>query len=286
MIGLELTCVAIVALYVGVRVRADATPARFLRRMGLLMVASWVGENTVIHAYGFYRYSPEWSLFVDRVPIMIVTIWPVVIHSAWDLARHALGPRPSSVRSSVGVALLGGALVLADASLIEPIAVQAGLWEWTQPGLFAVPPIGILGWAFFAALVMFVLTENDRVERPPSGDLSIVLLAPLGTHLLLLAGWWGALRWANHTVPPWPIVAVAWTLSCALAVRMVRRRLYERIPLREMLLRVPAALFFFGLLAVHGREVPALVAYAVAFAPPYVAATPWTPGQRVQSSGG
>jgi hypothetical protein len=36
-----------------------------------------------------------------------------------------------------------------------------------------------------------------------------------------------------------------------------------------MLLRVPAAAFFFVLLALYGRTQPALVAWTLAFAPPY-----------------
>ena len=39
--------------------------------------------------------------------------------------------------------------------------------------------------------------------------------------------------------------------------------------------RVPAAAFFFVLLALYGRREPALIAYALAFAPPYLALTRW-----------
>jgi hypothetical protein len=42
-----------------------------------------------------------------------------------------------------------------------------------------------------------------------------------------------------------------------------------------MWLRVPAAGFFFVLLALHGRSLAPLVAYALAFAPPYLAMTAW-----------
>src|SRR3954465_1154321 len=80
----ELTCAAIVALYVAAR--RDAIPT-----LALLAVAGFVGEDSVIRAYGFYFYSPRWPLFLDRVPLLIVLIWPVVIHSAWRLGR-ALAP--------------------------------------------------------------------------------------------------------------------------------------------------------------------------------------------------
>jgi len=260
MVALELACVAIVALYVVVRVRQDANPRAFLLRLLALAVGAWVGENTCIHAYHFYAYSPRWSLFVDQVPILIVTIWPVVIHSAWDLARRLVSdPRR--------VPLVGGLIVLADASLIEPIAVQSSLWWWTEPGLFAVPPIGILGWAFFAGLALWTF------ERPRLTPLALFPIASGGVHLLLLATWWGALRWVNGTIEPWPVVALAWALSLGLAARAWRNGSGARIPRAELLLRIPAAGFFFVLLGIHGQDVWALIAYALAFAPPYLVLT-------------
>ncbi|MFT7621820.1 MAG: hypothetical protein ACI9WU_000985 [Myxococcota bacterium] len=266
MIGLELGCVAIVLLYVVVRARRDEKPTRFLSRLVLLMVASWIGENSVIHLYGFYAYSPDWSLFVDQVPIMIITIWPVVIHSAWDLAGHLAGSGARRI-------WLGSVLVFCDAWLIEPIAVQSGLWWWTVPGLFAVPPIGVLGWAFFAGLCM---TCFDR-ERP----LAALFVGPIGGHVLLLATWWGALRWISAPIPAWPAVALVAVLSALAMAFVIRRRLSQRVPLAEMLLRVPAASFFFVLLGIYGRGEWALIAWALAFGPPWMALTPWKSAKSV-----
>ena len=81
MLALELSCAAIVAVYVGAR--RDAIP-----QLVLLAVAGFLGEDSVIRAYGFYFYNPRWHLFLDRVPLMIVVIWPIVIHSAWSEASH------------------------------------------------------------------------------------------------------------------------------------------------------------------------------------------------------
>ncbi|MFK7991886.1 MAG: carotenoid biosynthesis protein [Sandaracinaceae bacterium] len=260
MIALELSCVAIIALYVGVRARIDPSPKAFLGRLVLLMAASWIGENSVIHAYHFYAYSPRWSVFVDQVPLLVITIWPVVIHSAWDLAKR-LTDRPSRV------VFVASALVLADASLIEPIAVKAGLWWWNEPGLFEVPPIGILGWALFAWGCFFVF-EHRRLHKAWT-----LPFAPALVHPLLLVCWWGFFRWLNDTVPPWPVVGVAWVLSLVLAGFALRSGAGKNIPRHELLLRVPAAGFFFVLLALHAREEPALMAYAFAFAPPYLVLT-------------
>jgi hypothetical protein len=229
MIIIELACLLIVAFYVIARGRRD------LKQLVLLSISSFIAEDTVIRAYGFYTYSPEWSIFIDRVPLMIILIWPVVISSACDLAK--------------GRALPAAAIVLFDASLIEPIAVRAGLWTWHEPGLFHVPPIGILGWALFAYFA---------IKKP--------LIAPLVTHFCLIVLWWVFFRWVNVDLPEWIFAVAIWVLSIALVIKM-----RARVARRDLWLRVPAALFFFVLLGIYGRSEPALIVYALAFAPPYIA---------------
>jgi len=248
---LEIVCAAIVAFYAVAR--RDALPT-----LALLAVAGFLGEDSVIRAYGFYYYSPRWHLFLDRVPLMIVVIWPVVIHSAFLLARRLAPPRSNLAP------LVGAAIVLCDASLIEPIAVHAGLWTWTEPGLFAVPPIGIIGWAYFAGGAMACLDG----ERP----VAAMVVAPLVTHVLLVASWWTAFKWLSRPLPPWPFVVAAWLGlgAVALAARRVPGR-RDREFRRDLLLRGPGAAFFFVLLLMNGRDLPSLVVYALAFVPPYFA---------------
>jgi hypothetical protein len=260
---LEACCALIVALFVVVRLRMEARRRPFLLRLGILVVAAWLGEETMIHAYGFYAYSPAWSVFIDEVPLMITLIWPVVIHSAFDLARCLLAERRQLVP------LVGGAIVLADASLIEPIAVRSGLWHWTEPGLFEVPPIGILGWAFFAAVAMAVF---ERAERRGPLSTFIAIPAPvLLSHLFLLAAWWGGLRLVHGFIEPWPAVAAVWAAGAGLTALAWTRGWRARIPVALLFVRIPGAAFFFVLLAMHGSADTPLVAYALAFAPPYLA---------------
>jgi len=267
MIVLEAVAFAIVAGFVLVRARYGPAPRAFLERIGLLVVASWIVEDSCIRAYGFYHYSPQWSLFIDHVPLAILLIWPIVIHSAWELAGHLLG------RGHSFVPLIGGAMVLTDASMIEPIAVNSGLWSWTEPGVFDVPPIGVIGWAYYAGLCMVVFERNRSAGRRTLLDAATLLLAPVGTHLLLLASWWGLFRWISTTIDPWPVVVGGWVLSAALTVHSLRVGARRRVPPRDILARVPAALFFFALVALHARDAPALVAFALAFAPPYLSLT-------------
>jgi hypothetical protein len=255
MLALELVCAAIVATYV--IARRDAVP-----ELLLLAAAGFLGEDSVIRAYGFYYYSPRWHLFLDRVPLLIVLIWPVVIHSAWSLGRR-LAPRAS------WQPLVGAAIVLADASLIEPIAVHAGLWTWTEPGLLAVPPIGILGWAYFAGAAMACLAQSEKKEVAAA---AAVVVAPLVTHALLVASWWLAFKWLSRPLPAWPVVVAAWVVLGALALMALRLHGGRDRALRaDLLLRGPGAAFFFVLLAIHGRDLPSLCLYGAAFVPPYLA---------------
>ena len=282
MLVLQLSCAAILALFVVMRVSRDPAPARVLRRLALLAVASWLGEDSCIHLYHYYFYSPDWSLQIDQVPLLIPLIWPVVILSASDLAGFISRVNNRSTHL-LTIPLLGAAIVLADASLIEPIAVASGLWTWTAPGLFAVPLIGIVGWSCFAGAAMAVFDREDRRAAPrPRHEALVLVIAPLATHALILGTWWGLFRWTPGLIAPWPVVAIAWTLSIALAVHAWRTAVRRRIPAIFMWLRVPAAGFFFVLLALHGRGIAPLVAYALAFAPPYLAMTAW-PSRRVGS---
>ena len=168
----ELACAAIVLLYAFVRLRAPgASRGAIAARLLVLVCAAWVGEDSVIRAYGFYGYAPEWSLFVDRVPLLIVAIWPVVIDSAHVLARSLVADASRASR----VALAGGLIVLADASLIEPIAVHAHLWSWSAANaraVFEVPAIGILGWGYFAAAAIATLELAERQKAPESDERS------------------------------------------------------------------------------------------------------------------
>lgn len=264
MIGLEFSCAAIVLVFLVVRARRHPNPQVFLRRMALMSVAGWISEDTVIRAYGFYYYSPKWSLIIDHVPLMIILIWPVVIHSAWDLARHLAGRGPRTPWIAAG-------FVLADAWLIEPVAVKSGLWWWTEPGLFDVPPIGVLGWSIFAWFVVTLFERAEARQDHLPTELGLLVVPAVGSHLVLVGAWWAAFRWLNGTVPDLAGVSAAWLLSLGFTAWALRSRARRKVPFVEMLLRAPGAGFFFVLLALHGGDRMTLVAYALGFAPPYSA---------------
>ncbi|MGO8995083.1 MAG: hypothetical protein ACLQVI_17350 [Polyangiaceae bacterium] len=264
----ELACAAIVLLYAFVRLRAPgASRGAIAARLLVLVCAAWVGEDSVIRAYGFYGYAPEWSLFVDRVPLLIVAIWPVVIDSAHVLARSLVADASRASR----VALAGGLIVLADASLIEPIAVHAHLWSWSAANaraVFEVPAIGILGWGYFAAAAIATLELAERQKAPDLTSALTIVVAPLATHAALIMSWWGAFRWVGAELGPWLLAGIAWCAALPIALGAWAK---EPVPLRAVLSRAPGAAFFFALLGATARGRPDLVLYALAFAPPYVA---------------
>lgn len=246
----ELLCFGIVALFLATAGRRD------FARFALLALSAWITEESCIRLYGFYGYSEGWHLVLGAVPLAVVIVWPVVILSATALAR-ALAP------SQVALACAG--LVFADAALIEPVAVRSGLWRWTEPGLFEVPPVGVLGWALFTLLAV-AWFERDR-EPCLRRDTLVVVLAPIACHLLLLASWWGALRWIGGAIPSEAGVVAVWTAAAFFSYRAARRPGVSR---GLLLARLPGFMFFVGILAVRGRDDPWLIAYVAGFTAPYL----------------
>jgi hypothetical protein len=97
----------------------------------------------------------------------------------------------------------------------------------------------------------------------------VLIVAPLATHVALVATWWLALRWLSEPIDGWLGAAAAWILLAPLAKVFWTRS--PPVNRGDLLVRVPAAGFFFVLLALRGSDVLPLVAYAIAFAPPYLA---------------
>jgi hypothetical protein len=251
---LELACLTIVAAFWIARGVRERRLGRLLLRGLAISAAAAFGEISCIHLYGAYAYTPgRWTLWLDVVPLLVPLIWPVVILSAYDLAK-ALGLRAKPVWVTT-------AIVFLDAAFIEPVAVAAGLWRWTSGSLFGVPIVGVLGWAAFAFGATLLL------ERPWSTRRTLALLfVPVATaHAGILVAWWGGLRWLPDTpLPDVAIIAVALLLGTALSAWPLRA------PRVVVLQRLPGALFFFGQLLLISA--PTLLwGWAVGFALPYFA---------------
>ncbi|MBI5609000.1 MAG: carotenoid biosynthesis protein [Deltaproteobacteria bacterium] len=260
--AVEVLCVALLALGVVLRARTGSLQA-WRRDAAWIFVGAWLGEQTCIQFYDFYRYDPGWHGWLGDVPVLIPVIWIVVVLSARDVATVL---RPAN-KHWLPLAFL---VIWYDASLIEPIATHAGLWRWNQAGPFAVPWIGMLGWALYGAAALAWLQWLPNRWR-----WSAALLAPATTHALLLAVWWGGLRWIGRGTPDASWVAGgSWLVAAAAALALWRTGRLQSVPLALLLPRMPPAAFFFALLATTAGDA-SLAVYAGAFALPWLAATRW-----------
>jgi hypothetical protein len=171
-----------------------------------------------------------------------------------------------------------GALVALDASLVEVVAVRAGLWRWAEPGHLGVPLIGILGWAYFAVGAAWGLTQPPRRRVA-----ALVAAGPLCAHALILLSWWGLFRWTlRGDLGDRALWGIALLGAAALAVALRSRGRGGGIPLPVALPRAIAASLFLLLLITHAPADGRLWGHAAAVAIPYCAATRWRqPGPRV-----
>lgn len=257
----EVLCVVIIAgtLLLAARRRSAR---EVLADYAALAVAGWIGEETCILLYRFYAYADGWHGRIGEVPVLVPLIWPLVILSAREVAG-ALWPDAGRWRAA-----LVGAVVIVDASMVEVLAVRADLWRWSEDGHLGVPLIGILGWGFFA------MAAEATLQLRRLRHIAVIALAPLATHALLVATWWGALRWVlrgelgSASVAG---VAVLGVLATIVALRARRRRNAMRLDVAGP--RMLAASLFFALLVTTALYELPLWVHVAAVAVPYFAAT-------------
>jgi hypothetical protein len=256
----ELACVVIVVATLLAMARTRPVGELSLEYSSLA-IAAWIGEETCVVLYGHYHYAPHWIGRLDRVPLLVPLIWPLVVLSARDVSRALF----SEARRAMPLVVL---LVVAfDASLVEVIAVRAGLWHWSEPGHLGVPVIGIHGWGFFAAGADLALSRKRHRWMA-------IVVAPLVAHALILGTWWGLFRWTLRRdlgLGSLAFVAAFGAFALSMVVRARRRGL--SIPLAVAAPRmIAAALFVALLMATAPRDAPLWI-HTLAVAVPYLAAT-------------
>lgn len=260
-----------VLIYVLAYARHQKKPGVFLLRFLICAAAAWLVEQSCISFYGFYGYSSAWGLFIFKVPLVIVMVWPTLIHSATLITTQILNTPNRAYPFVVS------GIVCSDALLIEPISSNCNLWCWQEPGLFGVPIIGILGWAFFAFFGAFFFAPKLTYHRCQYQWVFRFGASFAGTHLLLIGAWWSVLRWINFSINPKIALTAIWVSSIFLLGLIVADRSIQKVKPNPLLARIPGALFFYTLL--FFRTVDnwgaannwLLVFYAVAFMPPYLA---------------
>lgn len=264
--AIQAACVLL--LLVGIALRRRAGPlAEWGRDAPWVFAGAWLGEHSCIVAYDFYRYDPGWHGWLGHVPVLIPTIWVFVVLSARDVARRLAGAGKSWLPWVLP-------LIWYDALLIEPVATHAHLWRWSEAGPWNVPWIGTLGWTLYGTAALGWLERLPRNRR-----WLVVFLAPLSTHVLLLALWWGALRWFGRSAPePVALAVGAWLVAAGIGLGWLRSGRLASVPVAWLWPRMPPAGFFFALLAVAGAPW-ALWAYAGAFALPWLLVVRWRGGR-------
>lgn len=266
----ELACVVVVIATLAATARR--TPPRALAiDYALLAIAAWLGEESCVAIYRFYAYGAQWDARLVDVPILVPLIWPLVILSARSVAT-ALWPRATRLRP-----LLVGAVVAFDASLVEVIAVRAGLWSWAEPGHLGVPLIGMLGWGYFALgadAALSLRLEGSELRRALLPRLATLVAGPLAAHALIQLTWWGGFRWGlRRDLGEAALIGVALIGAALLVPVLSARRAGHTIPPSIALPRIIAAgLFFVLLMLTAPTEIPLWI-HTAAVAVPYLAAT-------------
>lgn len=272
-LAFQLGCVAVLAFAYAWLFRGLAGPVErrvALAWVAMILVSSWAAEDTSIRRYGMYAYPDSWWPILDRVPLLVVAIWPLVVLTARAVVGD-LFPDLAPLRRSLAVA----ALVLVDASLVETVAVAAGLWSWAEGGYLGVPLIGMVGWAAYAFAISWPLERVAAALRGPRAwalALAVPLAALALTHAGLVAAWWGFFRHALRQELP---AGAAWgALAVATVATFGLRRRGRRISAGVAIPRIAATSIFLALLVLHVRR-PENVVHFSAVAVAYLGLLDW-----------
>ncbi len=237
--------------------RGELGDRRFWATYAALAVAAWIGEQSAISLYHYYSYDiGGWHVLIGDVPLAVVLIWPMLLLSTRELLRR-LGRRGGRA------AFLGAGLTFLEATFVEVVCVDAGLWRWEGAGILGVPIIGVVGWSAFA-LGAFLTLEAGRVFLAP-------LAAPVALHLALPAVWHAGLsRVSSAALPNSAVLLGEGLVALVLGIGALRIRNRADIGMSEVLPRVAAAELILLLLPVAGASL-SVVAFAAVFSLPYLA---------------
>jgi hypothetical protein len=264
MLLIEGVIIILVLLYAASYAIKEPKPKVFLKKYLSCAMAAWMAEESCILLYGVYAYNPVWNLVIADVPLVVFIVWPAIIHSATVLASYVLKA------GSNLMPLITGCIVLTDALFIEPISVNFNLWTWYLPGVFGVPLIGFLGWAYFAFFAAAFFVPIDRLSQRKLNLPILLLVTVIGTHLFLLISYWGLFRWATLSINPAFSAGAVWIMSALISFLLVFTKVGYRVELKTLMNRLPAAIFFYLLLFLKRNSPMPLIVYSLAFIPPYL----------------
>ena len=263
MIILQIAAFGITVMYVSYWLLRDGNAEDFIIRYVTISASGWLAEEFSIQAYSAYHYNPSWGFFIGHVPILIIMVWPLIIHSGWELASQLVHGN----RKYLPMVIAG--IVWIDASLIETISTKAGLWSWNGTGLFGVPLIGIFGWAYFAFFSILFIELTSKIRRL-AGRMALIFISTVAsTHILIITTWWLFFKWNYISLDSVLLTAMAWIVSIAMASYLLWKRLWVNFDKKILIVRMPPVLFFF-ILYLKGRPDGLHTTYLTAFAIPYI----------------
>lgn len=162
---------ATVLLVLARRLGGGRAGAALVTTVALTLTVEWIGHTTGV-PFGQYDYTGALAPSVAGVPVIVPLAWFAMGATALELG-HQLA------RSATGAVVLGALGLTAWDLFLDPQMVDAGYWEWADPGRYhGIPWTNYAGW-FATGLV--VLGALHRL-RPPAQQPSTALLA--------LYAWW------------------------------------------------------------------------------------------------
>ncbi len=223
-----------------------------------------------------YRYSPEWTLMLDRAPLVIGLTWALIIAGAMRIT-DALGVRRWTA------SFVDAALVIMLDLAFDAVAIRMGMWTWVDigptDGWFGVQPGNFYTWLF----VTFGFSLLSRWLRDPAARRRslewLQLLVPAPAFGILVASIvpYTAVSVATNAPAGGPLwlSALAIALFALVAWRGVfgsgrqppERRAVAMVDLRlAFFTRLSIQAFFLGALVVMGfaTQLPVLLAVSVA----------------------
>ena len=131
-----------------------------------------------------YHYADEWTLVIDRAPVVIGLTWALIIAGAMRITDALRVPRRYAP-------FLDAVLAITLDLAFDAVAIRMGLWTWRDigptDGWFGVPAGNFYSW-LFVTLGFSLMTRWVRAAalgRPRVEWLQ--LLVPLPAFLILLA---------------------------------------------------------------------------------------------------
>ena len=124
-----------------------------------------IGVKTCI-PYGCFEYSAQMGAkILNSVPWLLFFTWTPLIFGVWSLTKN--NTNISKWYYFIGLTTL---LVLGVDLILDPLAVQMGLWSFSDGGFWRGVPVSnfmgwLVSWAIGSALIVWLLGKKKTSQR-------------------------------------------------------------------------------------------------------------------------